>query len=185
MRIMDWVMRVVLWTLTFSVILYGCTTINIITQRLERLSYVDSALVEYTSRFVVEGSKRSINVNTNRLTLVFGKTSTKESPSTVGTCEPVNGYPVVTIDTAYWSVSNDLEKEELVFHELGHCLLDRDHCEEKENGAPVSLMEPEMLGSKVYGERREAFVDELFTPDERCGLLGKNVDGVHVRTRQQ
>lgn len=183
MRIMDWVMRVVLWTLTFSVILYGCTTINIITQRLERLSYVDSALTDYVGRFVHEGLSRGIVIDPKRLTMVFGSTGTKDSPTTIGTCEPVNSYPVITIDKTYWSVADENEKEELAFHELGHCLLNRDHCEEKENGVSVSLMEPDMLGSKQYGEHREDLVDELFNPHEGCGYLGKNSNGVNLRLR--
>ena len=183
MRILDVVMRIVIWTAALSVILNGCTTINILNQRIESLSYIDSALAPYVGKFVAAGHDRGEFIETKHITVIFGKTGTDESPSTVGTCDNIAGYPFITIDRAYWSVADDDNKEELVFHELGHCVLNRDHCEVKENGASVSLMEPDMLAPGEYGKHREALVDELFNPHEGCSASGKNADGIHLRLR--
>ena len=38
-----------------------------------------------------------------------------------------SGYREVSIVREYWNKLNHLQKEQLIFHELGHCVLDLDH----------------------------------------------------------
>jgi len=185
MSVGDLIMRAAIYGMLFAVIANGCTTVNILNQRLADLSYIDSAIKPYSNSFVTEAVKRgNVAPDLSKLTMVFGKTSTKDEPNTIGTCSGINGYPIITIDTNYWDVADEFEKQELIYHELGHCILNRDHCEVKENGKPVSLMEPEMVGSSFYQENREKLINELFDSNDGCGQIGSNSDGVHLRIRE-
>ena len=47
----------------------------------------------------------------------------------------------MTIDKTFWNRSSELYKEFVVFHELGHCVLDRNHKEDKDSrGRCLSIM---------------------------------------------
>jgi len=47
----------------------------------------------------------------------------------------------IAIDREVWDRSNESSKEWLVYHELGHCVLDRSHRNDRfENGMWKSLM---------------------------------------------
>lgn len=65
---------------------------------------------------------------------------------------------VAQIDKAYWTASNPTVREEVVFHELGHCLLGRQH----RNDAN-SLMNAFLLPESTYDQDHAGFIAELFT----------------------
>lgn len=181
---MFWVrltMRIVLYSaLLLSLMTNGCTTINIIKERMSKIPYIDSDLRKYAYKFADDARTHKTHILLNEITIVFGHTNTKEDPGVVGTCASIGFYPVITIDETYWAFSDEYAREELMYHELGHCLLARDHCEIKENGESVSLMEPEMIGSVLYKKNRENLVNELFKPNAGCGGLDSNSNGVHL-----
>lgn len=170
MRIMDWVMRIVAYVAFVSLIFTSCSTINIINSRLTKLIYVDSAIKPYVQRFIEDARKRKVSIpEMSRTTVVFGTTRTKDEPITVGFCDDVQGWPFITVSEADWAYSDDYEKEQLVFHELGHCVLGRDHCDVTRNDQPVSIMEVDLgRSAQAYKTRREEFVNELFNPDSEC-----------------
>jgi hypothetical protein len=67
----------------------------------------------------------------------------------------------IEIDPDFWFESSDVKKEELLFHELGHCILNRDHLDEKINYyVPKSIMYPYVFGY-AYTKYRSYYVDEL------------------------
>ncbi|MEE9348516.1 MAG: putative metallopeptidase [Flavobacteriaceae bacterium] len=87
----------------------------------------------------------------------------------VGLC--YQQYERIIIDREYWNNANEKDKEWLVFHELGHCLLNRSHRNEKSNsGDCLSLMKgrensfdcSENLFSSLW---RKYYIDELFNQD--------------------
>jgi hypothetical protein len=144
--------------------------------------YIDSAFDKYVSSFSSEAKKRTADIGRlHSLTMIFGITGTKDDPGTIGTCSIANGFPLIIIDRRFWGVADEFEREELIFHELGHCLLDRDHCEPKKDGKSLSIMEPDLLGSTYYKANRENLINELFNSTEGCGSLSENTDGVNVR----
>jgi len=58
---------------------------------------------------------------------------------TVGTCYPYESK--VEILRSFWEYSSELEKTSLLFHELGHCVMDWDHDDSKDDsGCPTSFM---------------------------------------------
>ncbi len=116
-------------------------------------------------------------VATDNLIITFG---TALGEDVCGQCLLESGKtPRITLnqDTYCWQKASANERECLVFHELGHCLLGRGHRAERfPNKAYVSLMNPDDIG--VYATcryplddvcdkrpRRSYYVDELFEPN--------------------
>lgn len=61
-----------------------------------------------------------------------------------GVCiQGTNQTPVIQINATFWANASDQGKEALVFHELGHCILQRSHVKVVDNNyVPASIMFP-------------------------------------------
>ena len=71
----------------------------------------------------------------------------------------------VIIDTDYWSNAGKFEKEFIIFHELGHCFLNREHLDDAAaDGSCISIMHsnPGVCFFDLNNENRTAYLDELF-----------------------
>jgi len=71
--------------------------------------------------------------------------------------------------TCNWADKTDIERENLVFHEIGHAFLHRSHDETKQcDGSPLSLMNSTGNNWKIYGdneqEKRTYYISELIDP---------------------
>lgn len=85
---------------------------------------------------------------------------------TVGWCKPFLWPQQIMLDTLYWEDATELEKEQLIFHELGHCVLGREHNDkEDENGDPISIMHPYTMDDHTYKRHREQYIKDLFTKE--------------------
>lgn len=70
----------------------------------------------------------------------------------------------IRIERSSWDMFGADAREILIFHELGHCLKDRDHDSALlKEGCARSIMNPN-IGSVLpcYREHRERYLDELF-----------------------
>jgi len=82
----------------------------------------------------------------------------------IGMCLPIPNNPIVKIHKGFWNISGNEVREQLLFHELGHCLLNRWHNDEIIDGEPVTLMHPFLNAAEVaYSYKREYYIKELFT----------------------
>lgn len=82
--------------------------------------------------------------------------------STLGVCTIFHGMnKEIFINVKSWQYLSIQEREQLIYHELGHCALDRPHDETiLENGMPKSFMYPMMFPySKTL---RSYYLNELF-----------------------
>ncbi len=145
---------------------------------------IDKDLEPFLKTFVDESKKRGIDVKPENLIMVFGTTS-KEI---CGQCEVLksNGQRTITInnDAQCWKIAPNENREALVFHELGHCLLERNHRDETlPNGVVASIMNSNYQISGPYEpciyaisgdnscnktSRRIYYIDELF--NEKTGV---------------
>lgn len=132
---------------------------------------VDPNFADYLHRFENEASKRNKNFDLQSTGLIIEFADLKDN--TAGLTHYEN--PIrIEIDETYWkaiskSAGADLMKEDLIFHELGHGLLDRKHLNSTlENGDWKSIM---CGGEKINGRswninykglRREYYINELF-----------------------
>lgn len=97
---------------------------------------------------------------------------------TVALCEVFeDGYKLIRVNTFYWNDMNNGGKEETIYHELGHCELNRDHSEQLTQtrlygySIPNSIMYPYIFGdASFYWIFREHYVEELMFPGKKLVL---------------
>ena len=125
----------------------------------------------YVQIFLEEAAHRGkhIDLYAEGLVVNFGTLSRGKA----GRCRP-NDFPKqITIDSSQWEKLDAPQREVLVFHELGHCILNRDHNNDKlPFGECASLMdgndeEGSFVCSNNYytSQWRKYYLDELFDPD--------------------
>lgn len=126
---------------------------------------VDPSLQPLFDRFVAEGQQRGRTVDMSRISGVVA-----DIPETkvLGRCAQgaISGS-TLTVDAAFWNSAGNWEKEYVVFHELGHCALNRRHLEDqKADGACKSIMQSGTTGCKMIynAQTRSGYLDELFSP---------------------
>lgn len=130
---------------------------------------VDERLWPFFERFEEEARERGIRVDLVAARIT-GVIQDLEGEHIAGQCSFFGGARPnrVTLDTEFWNRSNDLFKEFIVFHELGHCFLNRGHREDAfNNGRCISIMRSgtgDCIDNYNFASRNR-YIDELFTPD--------------------
>ena len=113
-------------------------------------------------RFKVEAEHRNVIVDLQGLGINFGILD----QSAIGRCLTYqSGRREIVIEKSYWRRTTDIEKELLLFHELGHCILGRSHDDSTTSlGACKSLMTSGKNNCTLdYSyDTRTAYLDELF-----------------------
>ncbi|HRX29937.1 MAG TPA: hypothetical protein P5235_11160 [Saprospiraceae bacterium] len=127
--------------------------------------HVDSYMKPYIDRFEKEAKLRGVDVS-GRIANLEAYIFDIPDNGVAGLCRHNTDSPNrIEIDIVYWNKSNDLEKEYVVFHELGHCVLDRVHNDEKDaQGNCVTIMQSGTTNCipNYTEETRESYLDELF-----------------------
>lgn len=149
---------------------------------------VGEAFVEYLHRFEIEAAKRDKKFDFQTTGLIIEFADLKENQA--GLChyeKPIR----IEVDREYWNkVSEksgaDLMKEDLIFHELGHGILNRKHLNDiLPNGDWKSIMcggdqvKDKSWNINYRGERRDYYVDELFkesTPEPTFASIKLPID---------
>lgn len=85
----------------------------------------------------------------------------------LGTC--TMGAAFVKINRSLWVQLNKAHREELIFHELGHCVLGRLHNNTMNGTYPESLMHSYHMGPAVYLRSTAVYQDYM------AELYGENV----------
>lgn len=174
-------------TLTLVFILTGCgrstsipaTFISDISEsppiKYANIQSIDPVINPYYQTFLKAAAERSVTldpVRIDNLIIKFGVTSDRQSISpgyaVVGFCAPTTSETglsyIVTLDQQQWLKSSDLDRQFLLFHELGHCVLNRNHKSDLEQiGRPSSIMYPTLfsttgMNSSIYFK----YLEELF-----------------------
>jgi hypothetical protein len=122
---------------------------------------IDPAFTEYVTRF--ESSARD-----------QGKAITVTNSIRFGIVDSHDGVQavcdagVITVDRNAWNGSVDLDREEIIFHELGHCTLGRQHLNDTEWDASLfysvatSIMNLSRVDLSAYSVNRSEYIKELF-----------------------
>ncbi len=137
-------------------LIFGCAK--------EEQKLVDDVFVDHIIEFEAQAKLRSIDLGS-----VLEELSVRLADidaDAVGQCITyVNGDKAIEINRATWNGLSDNQKELLVFHELGHCVLNRDHLNETdENGQCVSIMRESTRSCPISynASSREEYLNELF-----------------------
>ena len=129
---------------------------------------VDAELWTYFQRFEDEALARGIEVDLNDFDIT-ANIEMLDGDNVAGQCSyhPINPNHI-TIDEDFWEIASDLLKEMIVFHELGHCYLFRDHREDAyTTGRCVSIMRSGLSNCRdgYNTNTRATYLDELFHPE--------------------
>lgn len=126
---------------------------------------VQDELQIYFNRFAIEGRFREVDIDFNSIP-VSARITFLDERAVAGSCaRHSDNFNQIEINSTFWNRADDLQREYVVFHELGHCYLDRPHLEgENLDGTCISIM-ASGIGScrENYTEStRESYLDELF-----------------------
>ena len=139
---------------------------------------IDEALMPYLETFLAEADRRGLTFGNENLVMEFG-TAPKEACGQCTIVENGGQRTIVIVQNSFCWLDVPIEnREAIIFHELGHCLLVRNHREDKlPIGAPASIMYSQNEGPynpciyDLEGDnscnktaRRPYYIDELFDP---------------------
>ncbi len=132
----------------------------------EHFLQVDAPFVDFVHNFEVSASEEGRSVQITDLVISFGSTPNLNE---TGVCEwAENETPRVVINERIWNTLNDYDRQEVIYHELGHCVLRRIH----QNGTMMgyngtlqiaaSIMYPYRIAGSVYRDHMGHYHGELF-----------------------
>ena len=109
---------------------------------------------------------------TRTIPIQFGETK----PTEFAVCQTSDlGEPRIKVNQSQWATLSDNMKEEVIFHELGHCALGRGHIETRislhdedgttEANVPESIMNPFLVPGETYHKNRKFYIRELFSTE--------------------
>lgn len=126
---------------------------------------VAEELWDYFAAFEEEAAQRgeSIDLRNLRLTAAIEELHPDD---VAGVCNYSSRNPNhIGIDESFWNAAPDRWREMVVFHELGHCVLNRGHREDSfQNGLCVSIMRSGTGNCRdaYRTTTRDYYLDELF-----------------------
>jgi hypothetical protein len=132
---------------------------------------IESDISPFVKEFVESAKEHNVGLDMSGWSVVFGDTSAitgiKEA---VGYCDM--DHKTVYVDPGYWMYTSSegellaaAQKQELVDHEMGHCLLGKAHNEAtaaSDESIPYSIMTPLTMKPIHYLAFKEHYRDELF-----------------------
>ena len=127
---------------------------------------VDERLLTHFEQFTHEAAMRGILLDFASAP-VEGKIENIGDADVSGQCQHKSNQPnTVMIDLDYWERASGYEREFIVFHELGHCVLEREHLDAETQGRRcASIMHSGTSGCiNAYSVlTRQDYLDELFS----------------------
>lgn len=130
---------------------------------------IDPTFQPQWNAFVAEANNRGLKAiaMVDDISIQFGNPSAACGTSADGCCrQQIGETPTITVSYHAWQYFDNNQKEALIFHELGHCILNRRHENTTENGIPISLMYYiSAIGSidvHYNGHTRIEYINELF-----------------------
>ncbi len=173
MRVM-WLLLSIGWVIfglgAFS-LLGGCSKSK--EEKARVLNYV--GFESYVDTFVDSSKKNHRPLEVSELVIRFGTAEEVKEKSKVSAalaiCTTGSEVPTIVVDQQWWEnklpslTESKSVAEEILFHELGHCLLNRKHLDGTAPGKeiPGSIMYPKYIPGKIYAENKQEYYRELFT----------------------
>lgn len=125
---------------------------------------VDEDLWLYFESFEKEAQTRGLNYDLDALEIT-GIIEEISDEGVAGTCQYGQHIHHVTVDKSFWNNASNLRREMVVYHELGHCVLHKDHTEDyNREGTCLSIMNSGTAPCTVAytHQNREYYINELF-----------------------
>jgi len=153
--------------LLLILVLPGCGTIDITDIFIDKKLEIHPDLKKYVTKFEKVAKHHNKNIKIDNLILTFaddlGKNDVRNA-SIIGKCYYEDTPRVVIDEDHFYNSLDGNEKELLVFHELGHCILKRKHLKTKtKKGTPKSIMYPILFSGDTYSYHYKYYMKELFS----------------------
>lgn len=132
----------------------------------ERDVFSDKAFQPYKQKFELYSG-----VNTKGFPVYFANLNA----GTAGICYRIrflNGlfeWKYIEIDQEYWKSISEYQKINLMFHELGHCVLGRQHIEWQDlvTVCPPSFMYGSVISTECIEKNYDLYLEEMFQKQEK------------------
>jgi hypothetical protein len=157
---------IIIFTFLFS--LFGCLPSNSGTTSTS--STIGTQFKSYVDKFISNGKSFNRQLSANHLTIKFN--SSLSGTRTLAQCilnpSSPSSYQRIEVNPTFWENVNIDSREYVLFHELGHCLLLRDHDDatiETSDGYSInkSIMSTYFSTSDDYVNNYSSYLHELFT----------------------
>lgn len=120
---------------------------------------VDPLLKPYVDLFYEEADKRGIELQRVNLYMKLDSRNKVVDPFRSGASFIQGSQKTVLIDTYSFETNTDVQNEVLIFHELGHTLLNKSH-----DDSEIGIMNTYLISNDfIYKENRDIFLKHLFT----------------------
>jgi len=106
----------------------------------------------YIASFQIEAASRGIATHVNSLIVRYGENM---KSTTAATCTYGDGG-LIEVNPRVWSDLSDITREILLFHELGHCILYKDH-----DDSQLGIMNKILLPGYI-GKSRAEYLEDFF-----------------------
>jgi len=140
-----------MYKLILLTFLTGCGTINTY-KNVENSDFM----------YPVKRFERYYGKKVDDIDIKFDNLGAYRSWNTMGVCSFKTSK--IKVDMYWWRHIEYLKykKEALILHEIGHCILFRDHVEGVfEDGCPISLMNKNIVSNKCAKKYRDYYIKEL------------------------
>ena len=132
---------------------------------------IDTPLQIYVDNFFIEAEKRGIQLSRKKLEVVFNDDLSSCGIGYSDFNEKGKRRVEINMNSFCWQEKSTIQKELLMFHELGHAILERGHDNRKlPNGMFASIMTEGDIQHGLYTEYslelRDYYLNELFNSDE-------------------
>lgn len=125
----------------------------------------DSELEPYFQIFAEEAALRGFTVD-YEAARIEGLLQDIPDSNVQGQCFRNEEKPrKVIVDREYWENADESQKQFIIFHELGHCFLNREHLDVSDiNGTCLSIMHssPGVCNFELNEDNRKDYLNELF-----------------------
>lgn len=146
--------------LVLALFLSGCAG----TMKPIKIYSVPAELQPYVDMFIYEAAQRGKHYTIDNL--IMQVNNSFSDTYALGTCELFINPTIVLQENFFHNWGTAINKEQVVFHEFGHCLLGRGHNDTMiaHNGETIfkSIMNSYMFNQYYYGTYRDYYLDELF-----------------------
>jgi hypothetical protein len=125
--------------------------------------YIEPELQPFVSQFVQDAMKLGAHVE---ITNLSAQLSDRLEDPAVGECVRNGSNPMIRISRSFWQTASDANKQLEVYHELGHCVLNREHDDAMalDNGnIPRSIMNSSEIDIAVFLAHYDYYLCELFS----------------------
>lgn len=154
-------MRIIFFSLVLGVIVSSCT------KKVDGVP-IDEELIPYYESFKAEAALRGV-VFDNSVAQIEGYIQNIPDSGVLGACKrnaENEDNPQIFLDKPYWRSATNLEREYVMFHELGHCFLNLSHDNAQDDKGDCLSIMASGIGNcqKNYNPfNRDSLITELFS----------------------